>query len=216
MNILSLNVGLPRDVEWKGQTVRTGIFKTPVPGRRTLRSLNLDGDRQADLRVHGGKDKAVYVYPSEHYAHWRKVLPGVGLPWGMFGENFTTQGLLEEDVHIGDVLRVGTAEAVVTQPRMPCYKLGLKFGDDNMIRLFHESRRSGFYFAVEKEGDVGAGDPIEFLKRDPRHVSIAEFYRVFATRKAEGGLLRRILENPALPDSWRHHFEETLTAHPRT
>jgi MOSC domain-containing protein YiiM len=184
MRILSINVGLPREVEWKGKTVTTGIFKEPVQGRIALRTLNLDGDRQADLRVHGGTRKAVYVYPSQHYADWRRELPGRALPWGMFGENLTSEGLVERDVHIGDVLRIGSAELLVTQPRMPCFKLGLKFGDDEIIRLFHQSRRSGFYLAVKKEGELGAGDAIEILKRDPRSVSIADFYQIYATHQA--------------------------------
>lgn len=128
MRIVSVNVGLPREVAWKGRIEVTGIFKLPAPGRVMMRTLNFDGDRQADLTVHGGPSKAVYVYPAEHYAYWREELPGVDLPWGMFGENLTTRGLLESDVSIGDRLRIGQAEVVVTEPRLPCYKLGLKFG----------------------------------------------------------------------------------------
>jgi MOSC domain-containing protein YiiM len=214
MRILSVNVGRPRQVEWKGKTVSTGIFKAPVQGRVALRTLNLDGDRQADLRVHGGPHKAVYVYPSEHYEFWRRELPGMELPWGMFGENLTTEGLLEKDVHVGDLLLVGTTEVVVTQPRMPCYKLGVKFGDDEIIRMFHESRRSGFYLAVAKEGELSAGDSIEILRRDARGVSIADFYRVFATHEANDDLLRRILRIPALPASWHHLFKELLGESP--
>ncbi len=210
MKILSLNVGLPRQVDWKGKTVTTAIFKEPMQGGIALRTLNLDGDRQADLRVHGGEHKAVYVYPSEHYQLWRRELPDRELPWGMFGENITSEGLLEKEVHIGDRLRVGTAEVVVTQPRMPCFKLGLKFGRDDIIRLFHESGRSGFYFAVAKEGEAGAGDSIEFLQRDPRRVSIADFCRLYATHEHHDDILRRILQVPALPASWQQHFQELL------
>ncbi|HSC71578.1 MAG TPA: MOSC domain-containing protein, partial [Candidatus Methylomirabilis sp.] len=128
MRLVSVNVGLPREVAAKGKRVRTGIFKEPVDGRVLLRTLNLEGDRQADLTVHGGPSKAVYAYPSEHYQYWRKELPDMHLPWGMFGENFTTEGLLEGQVHVGDRFRIGSAELMVTEPRLPCYKLGVRFG----------------------------------------------------------------------------------------
>ena len=134
MKVLSVNVGLPREVEWKEKLVRTSIFKAPVLDRVRVALLNLDGDQQSDLSVHGGKDKAVYAYPSEHYPFWRQQLPGMNLPWGAFGENFTTEGLLEEAVHIGDRFRVGSAEFVVTQPRMPCYKLGIRFNRTDIVK----------------------------------------------------------------------------------
>src|SRR6266480_681018 len=148
MKVMSVNVGLPREVEWHGKTVLTSIFKEPVTGRVRVERLNLVGDRQSDLTVHGGVDKAVYAYPSEHYGYWRAELPGVDLPWGMFGENFTTEGLLEEAVYIGDKFRIGETEVMVTEPRMPCYKLGIKFGRADIIKRFLASRRTGFYFAV--------------------------------------------------------------------
>lgn len=148
MAVVSVNVGLPRVVEWKGKAVSTGIFKEPVAGRVAVRRLNLDGDRQADLSVHGGRDKAIYAYPSEHYPYWRERLPDAAVPWAAFGENLTTTGLSEETVYIGDHFRVGSVELVATQPRTPCYKLGLRFGRPDMVRLFHKSGRSGIYFAV--------------------------------------------------------------------
>src|SRR5438876_4418527 len=163
MKIISLNVGMPRDVIWHGRSVTTGIFKEPVAGRVALRKLNLDGDGQADLRVHGGEYKAVYCYPVEHYEYWKKELPGRELPMGMFGENFTidgiaavgaTSGLAEDAVHLGDQFSIGSAEAVVTQPRLPCYKLGVRFGSDDMVRRFMVSGRTGFYVAVTREGRV--------------------------------------------------------------
>src|ERR1044072_7317644 len=157
MKIISLNVGLPREIVYKDRRIVTGIFKEPVEGRIRARKLNLDGDRQADLKVHGGPEKAVYVYPSEHYDFWKSELPDMDLPWGMFGENFTTTGLLETEVHIGDRFRIGTAELMVTQPRMPCYKLGIRFGRDDIIKRFLASERTGFYSSVLKEGEVGAG-----------------------------------------------------------
>jgi MOSC domain-containing protein YiiM len=150
MKLISLNVALPRLVEWNGGPVATGIFKEPVQGAVMLRTLNLDGDRQADLSVHGGVSKAVYAYPSEHYEFWKKELPDMELPFGMFGENFTTAGLLEDAVNVGDRFSVGEAELMVTEPRMPCYKLGIKFGSADIIRKFLQSRRTGFYFAVLK------------------------------------------------------------------
>jgi MOSC domain-containing protein YiiM len=144
MKILSVNVGLAKEVTWQGKLVTTGIFKEPVNAPVMLRTLNLDGDQQADLTVHGGVNKAVYAYPSEHYGYWRAELPGVDLPWGMFGENFTTEGLLEEAVYIGDRFRIGGTEVMATEPRMPCYKLGIKFGRADIIKRFLASRRTGF------------------------------------------------------------------------
>src|SRR4051794_16081274 len=166
MKIASLNVGLPVEVTWRGRKVTTGIYKEPVAGRVHLRKLNLDGDRQADLTVHGGKDKAVYCYPLKHYEYWKRELPGVQLHAAAFGENFTTDGLLEDAVHLGDRFSVGSAEVVVTQPRLPCYKLGVKFRSDDMVKRFFASRRTGFYLAVAREGDVGAGDELQLIAPD--------------------------------------------------
>jgi MOSC domain-containing protein YiiM len=174
MQVISINVGLPRDVEWRDEIVRTSIYKAPVTGRVRVDRLNIEGDRQSDLTVHGGVDKAVYVYPSEHYAFWRKELPDFDLPWGAFGENLTTSGLSEDDVHIGDRFSIGSAEFVVTQPRMPCFKLTIRFGRADMIKRFYRSGRSGFYVAVAKEGEIEAGDAISLLGRDVGAITIAE------------------------------------------
>jgi len=160
MHLHSVNVGLPRDVMWHGREVTTGIYKEPVQGRVAIRRLNLDGDGQADLSVHGGAEKAVYCYPFEHYAYWKRELPGKDLPFGMFGENLTLEGVSEETVHIGDRFTFGSATLVVTQPRLPCYKLGIKFKSDAMVKRFLASGRTGFYFAVESEGAVAAGDRV--------------------------------------------------------
>src|SRR5271166_4994560 len=157
VKIISLNVARPRLFVYKGTTINTAIFKEPVSGPVQLRTLNLDGDRQADLSVHGGPYKAVYGYPSEHYPRWREELSGMKLPAGMFGENFTTEGLSESNLHVGDRLKIGTAIVMVRQPRTPCYKLAAKFQRDDMIDLFLRSGRSGFYFSVEQEGTVQAG-----------------------------------------------------------
>jgi len=177
MTLVSVQVGRPRTVRWRGRVVTTGIYKEPVTGRILLRRFNLDGDQQADLTVHGGRDKAVYVYPSEHYTFWRKELPGNPLPYGSFGENFTSEGLDERSVHIGDRFRIGGAVVDVTQPRLPCYKLGLRFGRPDMPKRFHASGRCGFYLMVVEEGEVGAGDAWERLAHDALGMSVSESYR---------------------------------------
>jgi len=177
MKLISVNVGLPRLVDRDGDPVSTGIFKEPVAGRVMLRTLNLDGDRQADLSVHGGPSKAVYVYPCEHYDYWRQELPEIELPWGMFGENFTTSGLHEAELNIGDQFRVGSATVMVTEPRMPCYKLGIRFGRTDIIKRFMTSERSGFYLAVLQEGEVAAGDAIELIKKVEKSVRVSDVTR---------------------------------------
>ena len=209
MKIFPLNVELRREVAWHGYVVETGIFKEPVAGRVNLRKLNLDGDRQADLTVHGGEYKAVYCYPLEHYAYWKQELPGRELPMAIFGENFTTEGLLEASVHLGDRFSVGTAEVVVTQPRLPCYKLGIRFQADDMVKRFLASGRSGFYVAVTREGKVAAGDEIKELSRDSNRVSIADIVRLYVAKKytsADVGLVRRALKVAAFPESWKEEF----------
>lgn len=211
MKIISVNVGRPRLVVWEGRPVSTGIYKTPVEDRVRLRFLNLDGDRQADLTVHGGPTKAAYVYPAEHYDYWRAELPGTELPWGMFGENFTAEGLSESTVNIGDRFRVGSAEVTVTEPRMPCYKLGIKFGRTDIIRRFLASGRTGFYFSVQREGDVGAGDEIELIGRDEHNVKVADITRLYVRDKGDAEAMRRALSVEALPESWKDHFRRQLT-----
>src|SRR5467141_748297 len=177
MKLVSINVGLPREVRWHGKTVLTSIFKAPVEGSVKVGRLNLEGDRQSDLNVHGGADKAVYVYPAEHYAFWRAELPGVDLPGGAFGENFTTEGLIEDSVHIGDRLRIGSAEFVAMQPRMPCFKLGIRFGRPDMVKRFMHSGRTGFYLAVLQEGEVAAGDSFELRRKKDEKVDAGIFPR---------------------------------------
>jgi MOSC domain-containing protein YiiM len=180
MKLVSVNTGLPREVEWHGRTVTTGIYKQPIEGRIALRTLNLDGDRQADLSVHGGRYKAVYCYPLEHYTYWKDDLH-TDLAMGSFGENFTTHGLSEDSVHIGDRYAIGSAEVVVTQPRLPCYKLGIKFQDDQMVKRFLASNRTGFYFAVLREGEVGAGDEIKLIHKS-EFASVANIVRLYIAR----------------------------------
>ena len=210
MKLLSVNVGLPREIEWKGKVIRTSIFKAPVSGRVSLTKLNLDGDQQSDLSVHGGIDRAVYAYPLEHYSFWREELPGVELAPGAFGENFTTEGLLDEAVYIGDRFRVGSAELVVTQPRMPCFKLGIRFGRADIIKRFLQSRRAGFYFAVVQEGEVAAGDSIELLARNKHGVTVTDVVNLYGADAGNQDLLRRASELPALPEAWREYFRKRL------
>jgi MOSC domain-containing protein YiiM len=210
MKVVSLNVAVPRTMVWKGHEVRTGIFKEPVDGPVMLRRLNLDGDRQSDLTVHGGPAKAVYAYPSEHYPLWKSELPGMVLPWGMFGENLTTQGLSEEEIHIGDQFRIGEAIVMVTQPRTPCYKLALKFQRDDMLKRMLTNGRSGFYFAVVQQGIVQSGDAIERIHEDSERISVAEINTLYRDGGKDVNLLKRAAKLEALPESWRDYLREEL------
>ena len=228
MKLVSLNTGLPREVSWHGRMVTTGIFKEPIKGRVALRKLNLDGDRQADLTVHGGEYKAVYCYSLAHYDYWKREfiaqktrdgaeVPGRELPMGMFGENFTIDdgwpGMPEESVHLGDRFSVGTAEVAVTQPRLPCYKLGIRFGSDDMVKRFLASGRTGFYVAVMREGEVGAGDEMKMIAREANAVPVSEITRLYVAKRfgeAEIGAVRRALRVAELPESWKEYFRERL------
>jgi len=210
VRIVSVHAGLPRQIEWRGKAVTTSIFKTPVAGRVPVTRLNIAGDRQSDLSVHGGADKAIYAYPSEHYEFWRNELPGTDLPFGAFGENFTTEGLREEGVHIGDRFRAGSAEFVVTQPRMPCFKLGIRFNRPDIVKRFLRSGRTGFYLAVLREGEIGAGDSLEPVALDASQITVADVVALYAADGANQDLLRRASESAALPESWREYFRERL------
>lgn len=207
MKIISINVGRPRLVMRNDEPVSTGIYKEPVAGRVMLRTLNLDGDRQADLSVHGGPEKAVYVYPSEHYAFWKQELPDMDLPWGIFGENFTTEGMFETEINIGDRFRIGSAEVMVTQPRMPCYKLGIRFGRTDIIKRFLASERSGFYLSVLQEGAVGTGDEFELIRKNLSGVRVVDVTRLYSSEKHNVDLLRRAIATEALPSNWREYFQ---------
>ncbi len=184
-------------------TVHTGIFKEPVEGPVAISELNLAGDKQADLTVHGGVDKAVYVYPAEHYEYWRRQLPDVAFSWGNFGENLTTEGLLEDTLCIGDRLRVGSTVLMVTQPRMPCYKLALRFDRDDMIKRFLVSGRSGFYFSVVQQGEVSPGSEIEVVSRDPNEVTVADIVRLYLGQTRDSRLTHRATSVGALPANWK-------------
>ena len=222
MKLVSVNTGLPREVTWHGRIVSTAIFKEPVKGRVILRKLNLEGDRQADLTVHGGEHKAVYCYPLAHYDYWKKELPGRELPMAMFGENFTIDGiaavgaaggLAEDTVHLGDQFSAGSAQVVVTQPRLPCYKLGVRFGSDDMVKRFLASGRSGFYLAVTREGEVDVGDAITVISRDANAVPVCEITRLYVLKRwgtEELASLRRALQIAALPEDWKEYFRDRM------
>jgi|SRR5579863_1691082 len=195
---------------YKGATINTGIFKQPVAGPTPLRTLNLDGDRQADLSVHGGPYKAVYAYPAEHYAFWRDELPDMNFAWGTFGENFTTENLAEADLHIGDRLQIGAAIVMVRQTRTPCYKLAAKFQRDDMLERFLASGRSGVYFSVEKEGTLECGDSFLFLSRAHDALTIEEMNQLIASDRYNRKLLDKAIATPALPEDWREHFVQRL------
>src|SRR5215813_7326264 len=205
MRVVSVNCGLPREVQWHGRTVTTGIYKQPVVGRVALRKFNLDGDGQADLTVHGGAAKAVYCYPLAHYDYWKTALRDSSLSMGVFGENFTTEGLSESDIFLGDRFSVGSAQVVVTQPRLPCYKLGVRFESDEMVKRFLASGRTGFYVAVIREGEVGSGDELKVIARDLNGVPVSEITRLYIAKRYSGddaNSVQQALQVTALPDSW--------------
>jgi MOSC domain-containing protein YiiM len=210
MKLVSLNIAVPRTVVWKGHEIRTGIFKAPVEGPVMMRRLNLDGDRQADLTVHGGPAKAFYAYPSEHYPLWKNELAEMVLPWGMFGENLTTEGMVEDEIHIGDKFKIGEAIVMVTQPRTPCYKLALKFQRDDMLKRMLTNGRSGFYLALVQQSVVQAGDTIERIHEDPERISVAEINTLYRDDGKDANLLKRAANLEALPESWRDYLREEL------
>ena len=212
MKVLSVNVGLPRKILFNGQIITTAIFKDPVKSPIILRKLNLDGDKQADLTVHGGLDKAVYSYPSEHYVYWRKQFPNTDLVWGMFGENFTTEGLFEDAVNVGDQFQIGSAKLVATQPRMPCYKLGVRFGRMDVIRRFMASGRPGIYFKVLTEGEVQRDDKIKIIRRDKNNVTVKDIVSLYIARNDINNIetMKRATKIRDLPEGWRHEFQQKI------
>lgn len=213
MRLLSVNVAQPRLVEWNDALVETGIFKQLIAGPVRVTFTNLAGDRQADLRVHGGVDKAVYGYASEHYPFWREQLGREDLDWGMFGENLTFEGLTEADARVGDVFTIGTAELEVSQPRLPCFKLGLKFGRADMVKRFLKSGRLGCYFRVRREGVLQAGDAVRRgTSATTDAPSIAELAGLEANGRKDVALLERAARCAALTESWRRQYAERLVA----
>lgn len=209
MKVLSLNVGRPRRVETPRGPVITAIWKSPIEGRVALRRFNIDGDQQADLTVHGGENKAVYLYPSEHYAFWRAELPGVDLPPGMFGENLTTEGLDEREAQIGDRFRIGTAVLQVAQPRMPCFKLALKFERPDMVKRFWLSGLSGIYFSIVEEGELAAGDQIVPVSRVANGITVAELVKLYRDPAPDPARIQVALNAP-LGGSWKTELRERL------
>jgi MOSC domain-containing protein YiiM len=211
VHVISVNVGTPRVVRHKGKTVTTSIFKSPIAAgeRVAVRRDNIHGDCQSDLTVHGGPRKAVYVYPAEHYAYWQAEL-GAEFPWGMFGENLTTEGLTESEVSIGDELSIGTAQFRVTEPRMPCSKLALRFERPDMVKRFRHSDRSGFYLALEAEGELGAGDSIVHHRSEDRDLTVLDAVRLYVEQDANIDRLRRAASYPWLAAEWRHTFDRML------
>jgi len=210
MKVISLNVSLPKQVEFRGNKVSTGIYNEPVEGRVKVRTLNLDGDKQADLTVHGGPDKAVYAYPSEHYPYWRDHYPNLKMGWGMFGENFTTEGLLEDQANIGEEYQIGSATFTVTQPRMPCFKLAIKFESGDIIKKMFASAKCGIYFKVLEEGEVGAGDEIKLVRKDEHNVTIQDIMKTYGKEHEHKELLERALKINALPVGWKEHYQMIL------
>lgn len=213
MKVVSVNVGLPRKIQFNNQLITTSIFKHPVHKKVKLSKLNLEGDAQSDLSVHGGVDKAVYSYPVEHYDYWRKIYPDMDIHFGMFGENLTTQGLHEGEVNIGDTYIIGSSRIVVTQPRMPCYKLGIRFGKMDIMEKFLNSLRSGIYFRVTREGELMEGDEIKLLSRDKNGVSIRDIVRLYKKKNyndSEFQLLERTTKLKFLPQNWKRHFEQEI------
>ena len=211
MKVISVAVGTPQIVETPGEGfITTAIFKHRVDGKVRVNELNLEGDAQADLRVHGGWSKAVYAYPSEHYDFWRREYPDKELEDAQFGENLATEGLIETELFLGDRLRIGSAEFIVTEPRMPCSKLGIRFGSKDIIRRFLQSRRSGFYLAVTKTGELAAGNPIEIITRDKNGVSVTDIVRLWVEDKDDVETMERALMVESLPEKWKESFRERI------
>lgn len=213
MHVISVNVGQPREITLKDRVVLTSIFKNPIDGRVPVRRHNLQGDRQSDLNVHGGPKKAVYAYASEHYSYWAKQLPGVQLPWGAFGENLTLAGLREEDAYIGDQFRIGSAVLEVTQPRMPCYKLNLRFQRDDMVKRFWRSGFSGIYFAVAGEGELEASDEVQLVRRAENSISVANVVRLYKGETQDENLYETMLRT-TLSGSWKQEIRERWAQRP--
>lgn len=207
MKLISVNVGEPRIVETPRGEILTSIFKQQVEGRRKVVPHNVEGDRQADLSVHGGPSKAVYGYAHDHYDYWTRELPGEKLSFGMFGENLTIDGLFESDIHIGDLVAIGTTRLRVTQPRMPCVKLAIRFNRPDMVKRFWKSGRSGIYFAVEQAGDIGAGDSVTVLVAHPLKVSVTDVIALYRGDSHDKGLYERSMAAP-LSGGWKNEIRE--------
>lgn len=212
MKLISVNVSPPKEIQYKGESVTTGIFKEPVQGRIMLRKLNLDGDGQADLTVHGGAHQAVYVYPLEHYDYWKQKLGRQDLPYGQFGENFTVAEMREDQVHVGDIFRVGSAAVQITQPRVPCYKLAIRMNLPQFPKLFMASGRTGFYLRVLQAGEVGGGDMIERVEIAPEKMTVREIFHLAFRDHDDHEALEKALRVRGLSPGWHGMFAERLAA----
>jgi ferredoxin-NADP reductase/MOSC domain-containing protein YiiM len=208
--LLSVNVGLPRDVTWNGKTVRTAVWKSPVAGRRMVRKLDIDGDAQADLAGHGGEHRAVFVYQMDSYHYWERFLGRNDFTFGQFGENFTVDGLPDNEVCIGDRYRIGGAEFEVTQPRVTCYRVGIRMNEPRMAALLVAHHRPGFYFRVLQEGEVGAGDDIVKIADGPERITVAEVDALLYLPGHSSEELQRALRIPALSKGWQSSFQAIL------
>ncbi len=210
LQIVSVNVGQVREVEDNGRTVTTAIFKSPVEGPVRAEGVNLRGDAQADLSVHGGPDKAIYGFASEHYAQWRADYPHIEFTWGAFGENLTTAGLLEDDALIGARYRCGSLVLRVTEPRMPCSKFGLRLGDKSVLKHMIDTGHSGFYFAIDEEGEIEAGDTLEHLDTPQGAIPVSEISRLYFSKERDAAELEAALAAPAVTKEWSDWLEEQL------
>ncbi len=209
MEVISLNIGLPREIEFEGKKIITSIYKEPVFERVNLEKINLEGDKQADLSVHGGIFKAIYSYPIEYYEFWKKKYPNKIFSIGFFGENLTTKGLFEYEVNVGDKFKIGTAQIVATQPRLPCYKLGARAGTMEIIKQFLDSEKTGIYFKVVKSGQIGSGDQIQLIAKDPNNITIQDIVRLYKN-KASQEIMERAIKLHHLPQKWKSQFVEKL------
>ena len=210
MKLVSLNVGRPQEKLWNGKTVLTSIFKKPVSGRRRVSYLNIEGDEQADLKVHGGVNKAVYAYDLSHYAHWKKILPRDDWEYGMFGENLTTSGLVDDKVRVGNIYQVGSAKLQVVQPRFPCIKINIRFNLPDMIERFIAQGRNGIYCKVLEEGFIEQEDPIQLVELSPYPVTVSQYAECYYSKGADRQVLQTLISIPFLPERHRTVFEGFL------
>ena len=214
MRLESIYVGKPVEADYNGRAITTGIYKNKVEGPVKVSSFNIEGDQQADITVHGGVDKAVYAYPSEHYNFWKKEREDLHFEPSFFGENLSTTGLDEIGTCIGDVFEVGSVVLQVTSPRMPCYKLGIRMNDPGFVRDFMKAEKNGFYFKVLQEGTIDTGDEIRKVRQDGHDLTVQEVIQLHTTRKSDKDLLRKAVDSPSLPQDWIDHFEVILTRLP--
>ncbi len=211
MRVIAVNVGTLRPILWRGKQLKTGIFKHSIGRRVTVRLHGLDGDQQGDLKLHGGIDKAVYVYPKEHYEYWQHKFPNLTFTWGMFGENLTIEGALEDTMYIGSKWRIGSTQFEIVQPREPCFKLGIKFGNPTVVKQFLSSGRSGWYLKVITEGEIGTGDQIVPISQNAQHVTVTDLNRLLSQTVQDQSILQRAMQIETLPTGWHDLISKYLT-----